>query len=648
MIRHLEHFMTERREFRELSTALREKRHRPLPLLVTGLSEGARAMLIASLCEERADQNSPLLLIVPNEKEITRQISALSDFGLTCKGYTIRDFMLRNITASHEYEHERLSVLYSILNNTCDVVLTTPDAALQYTMPQDVLASHIRRIKLCDPCDPMELRRFLTECGYISVEMVESSGQYSHRGDILDIFPPHADAPIRMEFFGDEIDRMSFFDIMNQRRTDDLEEFTLIPVREVIPTASQKEELRELISKEARKKGKSDAARRALLEEAEILAGDRELSCIDKYISQIYPQKETLIDYLAEETLVIAEDYSAIADRLRAWDVTDSDTTVSMLEAGLLNAAWGEHARSSVQFDDWLKSRSTVIINSFAISMSGMELTGIYTFQSNQTSGFADNLPLLLEEIESYRAQNYHIAIFCEGSQSAKNLLATLVENNISASVTDTNAEIQISVAPSVPGFELRLAKFVALSVCKGGIGISVKRKTGQKNASKKSAAEKIMAYTDLTEGDLVVHTGHGIGQYLGLESLTVAGIRRDFVKIRYAGDDMLYLPCNQLDMLSKYIGNGGDNSAVHLSRMGGAEWGKAKAKAKAATKEMAKELIQLYAARVRKKGFAFSPDDAMTREFADAFEYDETDGQLAAINDIRRDMEAEYPVRPK
>ena len=637
--------MTERREFKELSSTLKEKRHRPLPLLVTGLSEGARSMLIASLCEERVQQNSPLLLIVPNEKEIARQISALSDFGLRCKGYTLRDFMLRNITASHEYEHERLSVLYSILNNTCDVVLTTPDAAIQYTMPQDVLASRIRRVRLCDPCDPMELRRFLTECGYTAVEMVESHGQYSHRGDILDIFPPQSEAPVRLEFFGDEIDRMSFFDVMNQRRTDDLEELTLPPVREVIPTATQKEALRELILKEAKKKGKSDAARKTLLEEAETLAGDRELSCIDKYIAWLYPQKECLIDYFVEDALVIAEDYSALSDRLRSWDLTDGDTTVSMLEAGLLNAEHAEHARSSAWFDEWLKSRSTVIINSFAISMSGMELTGIYTFQSNQTSGFADNLPLLLEEITSYRDKGYRIAILCEGNQSAKNLLATLVENDITASIADTNAEVQIVVAPSVPGFELRLAKFAALSVCKGGIGVSGKRKTGQKAAAKKNAAEKIMAYSDLTEGDLVVHSGHGIGQYLGLESLTVAGIRRDFVKIRYAGDDMLYLPCNQLDMLSKYIGNGGDNSAVHLSRMGGAEWGRAKAKAKAATKEMAKELIQLYAARVRKKGFAFSPDDAMTREFADTFEYDETEGQLSAIEDIRRDMEADYPM---
>ena len=646
MIRHLEHFMKEQREYKELSAKLREKRNRPLPTLVTGLSEGARSMLIASLCEDRVQKNSPVLLIVPSEKEATRQMSALSDWGLVCKRYPLRDFMFRNITASHEYEHERLSVLYSILNNTCDVVLTTPDAAIQYTLPEKLLASKIRSVHLCDPCEQSELCNFLAECGYVAVEMVESQGQYSKRGDILDIFPPNLDRPVRLEFFGDDIDRMSFFDIMSQRRTDDLEDLILAPVREVIPTAAEKQTLRDAILAEARKKGKSDTAKSALLEEAEMLASGRELPCIDKYFSFLYPQKECLIDYFDTDALVIAEDYSALGDRLRSYEFTENEGTVSLLETGVLRADYSEHTRSAAWFDEWLKTRNTVLIISFAISMSGMELSGLFTFQSTQTTGFADNFPLLLEEISEYRSKNYKLAILCEGNQSAKNLLTALVEKGISASLNDEKADIQIAIAPSVPGFELRFARFAALSVCKGGIGVSGKQKSGHKSSSnKKSAAEKIMAYTDLTEGDLVVHSGHGIGQYLGLESLTVAGIRRDFVKIRYAGDDMLYLPCNQLDMLSKYIGSGGDDSSVRLSKMGGAEWGKAKAKAKAATKEMAKELIQLYAARLRKKGFAFAPDDAMDREFADTFEYDETEGQLTAIADIKRDMEADYPM---
>ena len=646
MIRHLERYIKEQREYKELSAILTEKRHRPLPLLVTGLSEGARSMLIASLCEERQQQNSPLLLILPNEREVSRQAGVLAEWGLRCKSYTLRDFMFRNITASHEYEHERLSVLYAILNNACDVVLTTPDAAIQYTMPQEVLTSRIRRIQMCDPSDLIELCNFLAECGYTAVEMVESRGQYSRRGDILDVFPPHSDNPIRLEFFGDEIDRMSYFDIMSQRRTDDLDELTIAPVREVIPTSSQKEKLRELILKDAKRKGKPDSARKALLEEAEILASERELSCIDKYISWLYPQKECLIDYFDSDALVISEDYSAIIDRMRSYELTTGDTILSLLNAGLLISEYAEHSRTFAWFDDWLRTRPTVIINSFAISMSGMELAGIYTFQSNQTSGFADNLALLTDEIADYRSKGYRLAIFCEGTQSAKNLHSLLEDKEIKASLSDDGSDIQVVVAPSVPGFELRTVKFAALSVCKGGIGVSGKQKSGHKSPSnKKTATEKIMAYTDLVEGDLVVHASHGIGQYLGLDSLVVAGIRRDFVKIRYAGDDMLYLPCNQLDMLSKYIGSGGDNSAVHLSKMGGAEWGKAKAKAKAATKEMAKELIQLYAARLRKKGYAFARDDAMSREFADTFEYDETEGQLAAIREITQDMEAEHPM---
>jgi transcription-repair coupling factor (superfamily II helicase) len=646
MIRNIERYIKEQREYKELLSMLQEKRHKPLPLLVTGLSEGARSLLIASLCNDRLQKNSPLLLILPSEKEVARQSGVLTDWGLRCKSYTLRDFTFRNISASHEYEHERLSVLYSVLNQTCDVVLTTPDAAVQYTMPQDILTARIRRVQMCEPCDLMELCNFLAECGYTGVEMVEAYGQYSRRGDILDIFPPHLEHPVRLEFFGDEIDRMSYFDVRSQRRTDDLEELTVTPVREVIPSAAQKAELREIILKEAKKKGKSDAARKALMEEAETLAGDRELSCIDKYISWLYPQKECLIDYFDSDALVISQDYSALNDRLRSYALTENDSTVSLLEAGLLIPDYAEHSRTVTWFDDWMRSRNTVIINSFTVSMSGMELAGIYTFQSNQTSGFADQLALLIDEIADYQAKGFRLAIFCEGNQSAKNLQSMLAEKDIQTSLNDPRAMVQIIVAPSIPGFELRTAKFAALSVCKGGIGVSGKQKTGNKSgSSKKTAAEKIMAYTDLVEGDLVVHTSHGIGQYLGLESLMVAGIRRDFVKIRYAGDDMLYLPCNQLDMLSKYIGSGGDNSAVHLSRMGGAEWGKAKAKAKAATKEMAKELIQLYAARLRKKGFAFAPDDALTREFADTFEYDETEGQLAAIREITKDMEADHPM---
>ncbi len=644
MLQDLHKFMREQREYRQLCEALNEKRGRPLPLLATGLSEGARSLFYASLCEDRRQINTPMLLILPSEKEINRLAASLSDWGLRCKPYMLRDYILRNITASHEYEHERLSVLYAILNNTCDVVLTTPDAAAQYTMPEMRLTARIRRIAMSDTCEIGEVAAFLADCGYTAVEMVESSGQYSKRGDILDIYPPTLDKPVRMEFFGDEIDRMSTFDIMSQRRMDEINEIYLLPVREVIPTSEERKELAALIR--GRSKKLTDlTVRTALAEEAEILESGRELSCIDKYISWLYPEKECLLSYFASDSLFVIEDYPAVIDRMRSYEFQENESIVSQLEGGLVSAEYAEHSCTCGWLDETVRTRNSVIVNSFALTMNSMDLSGIFTFQTMQTASFADQLPLMVEELESYLQRGYQTAIFCEGEQSAKNLLPVLLEKGLPASLSDENAFVRLFAAPSVPGFELKTMKFAALSACRSGAGSVRKQKSGLKTVAKKNKTEKIADYSDLHEGDLVVHVTHGIGQYLGLDSLTVAGMRRDFVKIRYSGDDMLYLPCNQLDSLSKYIGSGGDNSAVRLSRMGGAEWGKVKAKAKAATREMAKELIQLYAARMRKKGFAFAKDDRMEREFADTFEYDETQGQLDAIAEIKRDMESQCPM---
>ncbi|MFA6948802.1 MAG: transcription-repair coupling factor, partial [Eubacteriales bacterium] len=208
-----------------------------------------------------------------------------------------------------------------------------------------------------------------------------------------------------------------------------------------------------------------------------------------------------------------------------------------------------------------------------------------------------------------------------------------------------TEGAVNIAHGMNLGGFELTVTKFVCLSLYANPNSLSrtISKKT--RHTTKKSSREKIMSYADLEVGDYVVHAAHGIGMYMGLDQLTVDGVTRDFVKIKYAGTDNLYLPTNQLDMVSKYIGAKTEDGMVKLSRLGGAEWGRAKAKAKTAAKEMAKELIKLYAQRIRREGFAFAPDDDYQREFDSAFEYEETDGQLEAIAEIKKDMERTYPM---
>ena len=630
------------REYAEINRVLTSDREKELPLLVTGLCEGAREAFFAALVKDRKIKNSPLLAIIPQEKEINRIASALEQFGIATKVFPLRDFNMRNISASHEFEHERLSALYSIVENRCDIVLTTPDAALQYTMPVSLLKARIKQICVSDVIDVEELCTLLTECGYLSVDMVEASGQFSRRGGIVDIFSPGADAPARIELFGDEIDRMSSFDIMSQRRTDDIERIDIIPVREVVLRKGQDEKLKEII-KQLISKAKDPHVRMELKGEAEALQGGLELKSIDKYISFVYPEKECLFDYFDPNASVVYLDYNMLLQRVKGYEWQENENDKAALESGVAFGKYIEHTLGLAAFEDIMRGRKNIIINSFAVSMSGMELSGIYTFVSKQTPSFADNFPLLLEEIEGYKRSGYKMVLLCEGEQNIKNMSAALLDNGYACVTGESDGDIRLICAPELTGFELTKNRYVCISVSRTG-QTGRGRKKGSKRSSQKNNAQKILTYADLQEGDFVVHSVHGIGMYLGLDSLVVAGIRRDFVKIKYAGDDMLYLPCNQLDNLSKYVG-ASENSGVKLSKMGGADWSKSKSRVKAAAKEMAKELIALYAQRLKKQGFAFSPDDAIDREFADTFEYEETQGQLDAIDDIKRDMESSWPM---
>ena len=635
-------YFTKQKEFRDIVELLGSRSSKELPLLVTGLSEGARQFFYASLVESRKNKSRPLLAVLPQEKDVNRLASALSDLDIKVKTYPLRDFTIRNISASHEFEHERLSALHAAINGECDIVLTVPDAAMQYTVPPEILESRTKKIAVSENSDIENLCTLFIESGYARVDMVESSGQFSRRGDIIDIFPPSCEAPIRLEFFGDEIDRMSYFDIMSQRRTDDIESFDFIPVREVMITAHQNEKLRELIRRQLAGV-KDHHVREELKEEIDALESGRELRSADKYFSFIYPDKICLLDYFTGP--VICEEINALMQRAKSYGFQESENDKAAVEAGYAVGKYIEHNISTELFEEIIRNGRNVLINSFAVSMHGIELSEIFTFQTKPTPGYADNYELLFEDIENYKRSGHRVVIFCEGEQNAANIKNELVEKGYSASENPSDEGIILFQAPELTGFEAVSCKLACLSVCRGGQSGN-KRARASRSSGKRhdDNAARILSYTDLNVGDFVVHNVHGIGEYLGLDSLVVAGVRRDFVKIKYAGDDMLYLPCNQLDNLSKYIG-ATENGSVKLSKMGGSEWGKTKTKVKAEAKAMAKELIALYAERVRREGFAFSRDDAIDREFADTFEYVETQGQLDAIEDIKRDMESSWPM---
>ncbi len=636
----------ESREYRSLVSEVNKKRARQLPTLVNGLCEGATVFFIAAAIRDRNPKNTPALVIMRSEKEVMRMTGALTSLGLSVRPFFSRDFVLRNVYASHESEHERLGVFFATSENSCDAIIVTPDAAMQYTVPKERLLETSFNLYFAGNYDISDVVSRLEKGGYTKVEIVDAPGQYARRGDILDIYAPKYDAPIRIEFYDTEIDRMSYFDVISQRRLDDIEEMSVSPVREVIASDAQKKELAKMIREHA-KKVKNERSASELLIEAEALDSGRDLSCIDKYITYVYPEKTTLFDYFDENSLFITVEMPACLERAKTFEWQQSEDIKMLLEGKLLLPELSELFTFKEEFAATLYEHKNIVIDAFSMSLGAdVRLLGIYNFRSKQIAGYADNFDLLCEEIENYYNLSFSMTLACENETSMKNTYNMLADRGIRASMTDSKAPLTLTVAPAIPGFEMTDMKSAFLSACRAGVqAVRQSKRTARSAKIKRSSGDAILSYSELSVGDYVVHINHGVGQYLGLDSLVVAGVRKDFVKIKYAGTDMLYLPCNQLETISKYIGAHAADGEVKLSKMGGAEWNKTKTKVKAAAKEMAKELIQLYAARLRRPGHAFDPDDALTREFADSFEYEETDGQLEAIEEVRCDMEKPYPM---
>ncbi len=641
-----------------------------LPIVASGLCEGASDALLVSLLEDLGrEKGGCALIICPEEKDAVRMRDLLCRFGLKCGFYIARDLTFYNITASHEYEHERLNVLYAIMNGELDAVITTPDAALGYTIPGATLREFTMRISYEMPVSIDDTVKKLLSAGYVRTEMVDSAGQFAVRGGIIDIFPPcgryidsdgaemNVTKPLRIELFGDEVDRMALFDTETQRITDQVKIAEIMPAREILISAETRERLKKATSLQI-KNSRNERAIEELISEVHAIDHGLELNFADKYISLIYPEKVCLLDYLKtpSRTPVMIKGTAAVYDRLESSGWHMNETVKELLEVGTIAPKYTEYSKSASAFDAFCDENVTVHIDSFASGMSGRRLGGLFGFRTKHTVSYSDNIELLREDLETYSKNGYRTILMCENETAARNMKELLSEESFNTYTAVNIGEFNADTLPRgdvliiwrehLSGYELPVPKIAVLNANPDG-KIAAKRTESalKKRAKKRKDAQAILSYADLTVGDYVVHENYGIGIYKGIENVTVNGASRDYITIQYAGADKLFLPTEKLDMVSKYIGARADDGTVKLSKFGGGDWVKAKTRAKAAVKEMAKELIQLYAQRMRRSGISFPPDDDYQLDFEAAFDYDETDSQLAAISDIKQDMMSSVPM---
>ncbi len=631
------------KEYEELSGVIKNAKN-TRPVLVSGLCEGAELSLAVSISEDCRDRGT--LIICSDEKKASRMAGVLTSYGIKTCTYLYRDMLMRNIPSSHEPEYERMKTLCALLNASCDAVVTTSDALLQFTLSPERLDEGSMTISYNEEYEIDDIVDFLEKNKYTRTEMVDGVGQYSKRGGILDIFAPGSANPVRMDFFGSSIDTMGYFDVITQRTIENCEELFLSPCREVIQSPQAEGEIEKLILSRL-KQVKNDATKEHLKGELECVRSHRELYSIDKYISAVYPEKNCLLDYCGGMQ-VLAFDYPATEQHQKTKDQLEIQNITDLLQKGEVSPKIAEYTYTVQKLDEYIFSSTTVLTSNFGASFVGKRFSGMYNFETRQTVSYGGKFELLLEDIENYLRSSYRLKIICETSQAAGFMVQRLTENNIKAYLEDGREQERGSVAcvfgQDIVGFDMPTRRFAVLYAAESGVVVKGKEYQRKKQKRDKNL-QRIMSYAELDEGDYVVHQIHGVGIYRGLSSLTVDGCIKDYIKIQYAGTDVLYLPCTQLEKISKHIGASSESGTLKLSKMGGSDFTKAKYKAKASAKNIAKELIKLYAERMKRPGFAFPSDDDMQRAFEASFEYDETDGQLMAIEDIKKDMQSTHPM---
>lgn len=649
----------ESKKYEELLARLVElkEQEKPLPLLVDGISEGALFALCASLVEDSRKKYKESILIMVSEERLANKLNDfLKKIGLSSEFYQARDLSFYDVVASHEVECERLKILAGILNKSCDVVITTPDASIQLTVPPERLRSKLVQIKSDTSLEISQLVAQLHNLGYTSCEQVESPGQYSVRGYIVDLFPTSCEykidgkictepAPVRIELFGDEIDRMAIFDTKTQRVNSFITEFSISPSREIIATDEQiltiKGELETLLRGTKKESTVAELKR----ELASLSTGDSSYPFFDKLISLVYPEEKCLLDYFSRDTIAIVCDSSQISRRAKDAEMVENELAKDLIDNELIPSKYAKFSAPVSKIDRLFKSCYTINVDPFIMSRLD-SVGGIFNFNTKGTHATSHSISSVLDDLSYFAKSKYKTLLVCQTEAEAKNAVSVLCDEGYSAySLARDLKEGAIAVTCDTfpEGFEIPSSR-LALVVLSSRNRLD-KSKIKRKANKNKSAGEKILSCQDLMVGDYVVHEKYGIGKYLGIQNLFTMGAHRDYIAIQYSGSDKLYLPVDQLDMVSKYIGASSSTGEVKLSKMGGTEWKRAKSKAKSSAKDMAKELIDLYARRTRMSGFAFMPDDIMEIDFESSFEYDETDSQLLAISEIKSDMEKPYPM---
>ncbi len=637
--------MSELKEFGDLWEA--QKKQTGM-IQVSGCIDAAKPQLIYSLNDGRESR----IIVTFQEQRAKELVEAYRFFDRKAAYYPAKDILFyQSDIRGNVLTAERIQALKLMAEEQSCTIITTFDGLMNPMPSPEKFIHAVLRVSAGDSLEIQTFVRHLAELGYEKNVQVQTSGEYSVRGGIIDVFPLTEESPFRIELWGDEVDSIRSFDVESQRSIENLQEILIYPACELVLSGEERQAGIRAVQKEAKrvseklkKEMKTEEAYRirSAAEQFAEEAGELGISAgLDAYLSYFCGDRASLLDYFdAADTCVFLDEATRSIERGMSTETEFTESMNQRLEKGYILPGQMRELFTCREVLAKLSGRRCVSLVTLDLKSPYVEPQLRFVIQSKTVNPYNNSFDLLVKDLARYKKNRYRVILLSSSRTRAKRLAEDLMDNGLSAFYTEDfdhevkPGEIMTGYGKVKKGYEYPMLKFVVIS--ESDIFGAEKKK---KKRRKLYEGEKIASFTDLGIGDYVVHESHGLGIYRGIEKITVDGVEKDYIRIEYAGGSSLYIPATQLELIQKYAG--ADAKKPKLNRLGGQEWNRTRTRVKGAVKEIAEDLVRLYAARQNEKGFAYGPDTVWQREFEEMFPFEETEDQEAAIAATKADMES-------
>ena len=608
------------------------------PIAISGLTGVAEASIIAKCLEQT---KRPIFIITYNEIQAQALVNDLKFFTEDVAYLPKKEIITYDYVAeSKNLPYERIEILNKIYKKQKLIIVTSVETIKQKIISKDTLYKNVLKFKVGDRCDLEVLKQKLVDLGYQRFDLIDGRGEFSVRGGIIDISTTESTG-IRIELWGDEIDSIRHFNIISQRSIDNIEKIEIFPAHEYILETSI-EKIAKNISNNVYPENISEKVESDL----EKIRNGEYISKIDRYFNSFYERQETVLEYIDDKYLVFVDEFNKVIQRSENIEQDNENTIKALMEKeriipdSLKNYVATENLQSNIE------KYQTIYLDKLDDRIkNGIER---YDFKYKELNYFKSGIDLFINDINNFKKQEKKVYIVVDTKEKANKMEKLLAEYDIlsiyyeklNKTIINQDANtVIITLGKISKGFysiDLNQVVMVASDLVDGTRTIKKRKSETFKQGEK-------VVFADLKVGDYVVHRRYGIGIYIGVNTITADGTTRDYLKLKYSGDDILYIPTNSLDEIRKYVG--GEELNLKLNKLGSKDWEKTTNKVRNNLRAVAKELIELYARREKSKGYAFSKDTEWQKQFEEAFPYVETDDQLRCIDEVKKDMENEKPM---